>query len=61
MRETPAKYEFTILVEGVAQSVAPTKISVQWGRPREIQRPCRAPGDSYSCTASRTRYAVEVV
>ncbi len=42
MRETPAKYEFTILVEGVAQSVAPTKISVQWGRPREIQRPCRA-------------------
>ena len=38
MRETPAKYEFKIFVGGVA----PTKISVRWGRPREIQRPCRA-------------------
>jgi len=38
MRETPAKYKFRILVGGVA----PTIISVRWGRPREIQRPCRA-------------------
>jgi hypothetical protein len=40
MRETPAKHEVKIFVGGVA----PTKISVRWGRPREIQRPCRALG-----------------
>jgi len=38
MRENPAKHKFKIFVGGVA----PTKISVRWGRPREIQRPCRA-------------------
>lgn len=34
----PAKHEFTNFVG----CVAPTKISVRWGRPRKIQRPCRA-------------------
>ncbi len=38
MRETPEKHEFEVFVGGVAL----TKISVRWGRPREIQKPCRA-------------------